>query len=136
MRRVVTTAIPGSKAGAGVAQRIVSLLPPHELYIEAFAGLAAVGRLKRPSGCDVFVERDVDRASSLMTMLPAPAHLVIGDVMQVIVPERVPRGAVVYCDPPYLMSTRRTARRYYRHELTSEAEHSQFLAWVSAAAAN
>ena len=104
--------------------------PGEDHYIEAFAGLAAVGRLKRPSGCDVFVERDVDRASSLMTMLPAPAHLVIGDVMQVIVPERVPRGAVVYCDPPYLMSTRRTARRYYRHELTSEAEHSQFLAWA------
>jgi site-specific DNA-adenine methylase len=24
--------------------------------------------------------------------------------MQVIVPERVPTNAVVYCDPPYLMS--------------------------------
>jgi len=40
--------VTGSKGGAGVAQRIVTLMPPHELYIEAFAGLAAVGRLKRP----------------------------------------------------------------------------------------
>jgi hypothetical protein len=35
--RSATTAIVGSKGGAGVAQRIVSLMPPHELYIEAFA---------------------------------------------------------------------------------------------------
>jgi DNA adenine methylase len=130
MGRAATAAIPGSKAGAGVAQRIVSLLPPHELYIEAFAGGAAVGRLKRPSGCDVFVERDVARASSLMTMLPASAHLVVGDVMQVIAPERVPAEAVVYCDPPYLMSTRRSSRRYYRHELASEDEHTRFLEWA------
>ena len=93
--RTAITAIVGSKGGAGVAQRIVSLMPPHELYVEAFAGLAAVSRLKRPSRCDVFVERDRDHASSLMTMLPASAHLVIGDVMRVIVPERIPRDAVV-----------------------------------------
>ena len=105
-------------------------MPPHELYIEGFAGLAAVGRLKRPSNCDVFVERDLTRASSLMAMLPASAHLVVGDVMQVIMPERVPANAVVYCDPPYLMSARRSSRRYYRHELASEAEHGQFLEWA------
>ena len=124
------TGITGSKGGAGVAQRIVSLMPPHALYIEAFAGLAAVGRLKRPSGCDVFVERDVHRASSLLTMLPASAHLVIGDVMQVIAPERVPADAVVYCDPPYLMSVRRSSRQYYRHELVDETQHERFLAWA------
>jgi len=40
-------AIVGSKGDAGVAQPIISLISPHVLYIEAFAGLAAVGRLKR-----------------------------------------------------------------------------------------
>jgi hypothetical protein len=47
-------------------------------------------------------------------MLPASAHLVIGDVMQVIVPERVPADAVVYCDPPYLMSERRSLVKWSR----------------------
>jgi DNA adenine methylase len=122
--------ITGSKGSAGVAQRIVSLMPPHELYIEAFAGLAAVGRLKRPARCDVFVERDIDRASSLKAMLPATAHVVIGDVMQAIAPEHVPPGALVYCDPPYLMSTRRGLRQYYRHDLLTEAEHERFLEWA------
>jgi hypothetical protein len=59
-----TEAIVGSKGGAGVAQRIISLMPSHELYIEAFAGLAAVGRLKRPADCDIFVERELCRMSS------------------------------------------------------------------------
>jgi DNA adenine methylase len=103
--------ITGSKGSAGVAQRIVSLMPPHELYIEAFAGLAAVGRLKRRARCDVFVERDIDRAATLRAMLPATAHVVIADVMQAVAPERVPPGALVYCDPPYLISTRRSLRR-------------------------
>jgi len=61
---IAAVMITGSKGGAGVAQCIVSLMPPHELYIEAFAGLAAVGRLKRPARCDVFVERDIDRSGS------------------------------------------------------------------------
>lgn len=106
------------------------MLPPHALYVEAFAGLGAVGRRKRPAACDVFVERDVHRASSLLAMLPASAHLVVGDVMQVIVPELVPADAVVYCDPPYLMSTRRSLRQYYQHELVGESEHERFLEWA------
>jgi hypothetical protein len=34
--------VVGSKGGAGVAQRIISLMPPHDLYVEAFADLGAV----------------------------------------------------------------------------------------------
>jgi len=127
---MAAVSVTGSKGGAGVAQRIVSLMPPHELYIEAFAGLAAVGRLKRPARCNVFIERDIDRASSLRAMLPAAALVVIGDVMQVIEPEHVPPGTVVYCDPPYLMTTRRNWRHYYKHELFTEAEHERFLEWA------
>lgn len=47
-----------------------------------------------------------------------------------LVPERVPADAVVYCDPPYLGSARRSLRQYYQHELLSEGEHEQFLAWA------
>jgi len=63
-------------------------------------------------------------------MLPATAQVVIGDVMQVIEPEHVPSGAVVYCDPPYLMPTRRSLRQYYRHDLLTEDEHKRFLEWA------
>jgi len=50
-------AYPGGKAGAGVSQRIINLMPPHDVYIEPFLGDAAVMRAKRPArlnvGCDL-----------------------------------------------------------------------------------
>ena len=39
---------PGGKAGAGVYQTIINLMPPHDVYIEPFLGGGAVMRLKRP----------------------------------------------------------------------------------------
>jgi len=40
---------PGGKNGAGVYQKIINLMPPHDVYIEPFLGGGAVMRLKRPA---------------------------------------------------------------------------------------
>jgi site-specific DNA-adenine methylase len=39
---------PGGKAGAGVAQRLINLMPTHAVYIEPFLGHGAVLLHKRP----------------------------------------------------------------------------------------
>jgi hypothetical protein len=57
-----------------------SLALPDELFIEAFTGLVAVGRLKRPAPFDVFVVRDIGRASSFWPMPPAATEGVMVDV--------------------------------------------------------
>jgi site-specific DNA-adenine methylase len=44
-----STSVPGSKGAAGAWQRIASLLPPHAVFLEVFAGGAAVTRNKRPA---------------------------------------------------------------------------------------
>jgi DNA adenine methylase len=49
---------PGSKAGSGVWQRIISQMPAHVNYFEPFLGHGAVLRRKKPApalnvGCDV-----------------------------------------------------------------------------------
>ncbi len=49
---------PGAKGGAGIAQRIISLMPAHALYIEPFAVIAVIGRIKRPSALEVYIDRD------------------------------------------------------------------------------
>lgn len=121
--------IVGSKSAMGAAQRIVSEMPAHELYIEAFAGSAAVGRLKRRCELEVYVERDPLTAASLRPLIP-DRQLVVGDCTRVIVPENVPVEAVLYADPPYLMSTRRSKKKYYRFELSTDAEHERLLAWL------
>ena len=127
--------IVGSKAAAGVAERIVSELPRHEIYVEAFAGLAAVGRLKAPSTIDVFIEQDLRRAQDLASLLKARgdrAQVICADALKVLVPERIPAAAVLYCDPPYLLETRRSRRRYYQCDWLGLEQHQRFLAWVRA----
>lgn len=47
---------PGGKAGAGVYQRIINLMPPHEVYVEPFLGGGAVMRLKRPARLNIGVD--------------------------------------------------------------------------------
>jgi DNA adenine methylase len=119
----------GSKAAMGAAQRVISEMPPHELYIEAFAGGAAVGRMKRPASQEIYIERDPDTAASLNRLMP-DRQIVVGDCTRVIVPESIPDEAVLYADPPYLMSVRRSAKKYYRYELASDAEHDRMLSWL------
>ena len=119
----------GSKGAMGAAQRIVSELPPHELYLEIFAGSGAVGRLKKPAGLDLFIERNPATATTLKAMVPS-ASVVVGDCTRILVPERIPAAAVVYADPPYLMSVRKSRKNYYRYELSRDVEHERLLAWI------
>jgi hypothetical protein len=88
-----------------------------------------VGRLKRRCELEVYVERDPVTAASLRPLIP-DRQLVVGDCTRVIVPENVPDEAVLYADPPYLMSVRRSKKKYYRFELSTDAEHERLLAWL------
>lgn len=121
--------IVGAKSAMGAAQRIVSELPRHTLYIEAFAGSAAVARLKRRAELELLIERDVDTASRLRLAMP-DRQIVVGDCMRVLVPEHVPGEAVLYADPPYLASVRKSVKRYYAYELRTDAEHERLLTWL------
>ena len=51
-------AYPGGKAGAGVYQRIINQIPPHDVYIEPFLGDGAVLRRKRPASVSIGVDAD------------------------------------------------------------------------------
>ena len=40
---------PGGKAAPGTFQKIINLMPPHEVYIEPFLGGGAILRKKLPA---------------------------------------------------------------------------------------
>jgi DNA adenine methylase len=40
---------PGGKNGSGVYQRLISMMPPHDVYIELFLGSGSVMRRKKPA---------------------------------------------------------------------------------------
>lgn len=176
---------PGGKNGAGVYQRIINLMPPHEVYIEPFLGGGAVMRLKKPAALNIgfdlsetavdaflaaFTVACVDAAgeSPLLAMAARAAIVRPGDARRrrssdvamlpavspfpAIVDPPSPKWAIgpgcgltflesslhlasgstlVYCDPPYLRSTR-SGGRLYEFEM-SDVDHRRLLRWAIAA---
>lgn len=139
---------PGGKAGSGVYQRIISQMPPHSVYVEPFLGGGAVMRLKRAARLNYGIDLDgaaVRRAASLASRgewtvaRAAPAGggdadpefrfcerdgvAFLSDFGHGLLSGS---RALVYCDPPYLMSTRSSQRRVYQYEL-DEPGHSVLL---------
>lgn len=138
---------PGGKGGAGVAQRIINQMPPHDAYCEPFLGGGAVMRSKRPAGFNTGIDIDpvpVEAACRLAAAgewrrqtsgsdgdggARATFEFRVGDGIEYLERLRYGGALFVYCDPPYLMSTRRQHRPMYRCEL-SAADHARFIGAV------
>lgn len=112
-------------------QRIINLMPPHDVYIEPFLGDAAVMRMKRPAAVNIGIDVDAVApglawlASQGMATKRAHWSMCVGDALCFLDQYRFTGRELVYCDPPYLMSTR-SGRRMYRYELDTEG-HRQLL---------
>ena len=51
-------AYPGGKDGSGVWQNLINQIPPHDVWVSAFAGDCAVTRHIRPAASSVLIDRD------------------------------------------------------------------------------
>ncbi len=121
----------GGKNHAGTYQRIINLIPPHDVYIEGCVGSGAILRMKKPAAQSYAVDKNesvlgvIDRAAPNLTVVCA-------DVLKWLRGFRWKkvRGRVfIYLDPPYLASVR-GGRKYYREEM-SEADHRALLAIIT-----
>lgn len=113
----------GGKAQSGTYQRIINLIPPHDVYIEPFLGSGAIARMKRPAR----LSYGVDLAAQTATP-PAGMTVVRGCGLAWLEEYDFRGGEFVYCDPPYLLHTRRSHHRY-EHEL-DDAGHERLLGIV------
>jgi DNA adenine methylase len=113
----------GGKDGAGVFQAIVAQMPPHDTYIEAFAGGAAVFRNMPKPALAYLIERDPKVVTALHRM-GLDALVVPGDALPTVAGfDYAAAGRVlIYADPPYVQSTRGAKR--YRFDM-SDAEHER-----------
>lgn len=120
---------PGSKNGSGAYQAIINQMPPHRIYVEPFVGGGAVLRRKRPAEFTIAVDRDpgvsnlwrdvdwvIFETGCGITWLEDNGPLLTSDDL-------------VYCDPPYLMETRRNQQDLYRYEMT-QADHGRLLSII------
>lgn len=125
---------PGGKNGAGVYQKLINLIPPHDVYIEPFLGSGAVMRLKRPAVASIGIDADPEAVRNFSACVPG-LRLAWGDAVCALgdykhIPECVdidPARVLVYADPPYLFSTRASKDRLYHCEFGAEAEHIRLL---------
>lgn len=115
----------GSKAASGARQAIVAQMPPHDTYIETHLGTGAVLRAKPPAARSIGIEIDPQTIADH----PAPdgVQVVQGDCVEFLKSFDFSTAGrcLVYLDPPYLMSTRSSDKRY-RFDWT-EADHVALL---------
>ena len=119
----------GGKGQAGVYQRIINQMPPHELYIEGCLGAGAVLRNKLPAAKSLGIEIDREVLQTLWTGSEVPNLSLLHDNVIHWLKYAGPglrSRTLVYLDPPYLMSTRRSERPIYRCEMTDD-QHQDLL---------
>ena len=113
----------GSKAGSGLYQNIIAIMPPHDTYIETHLGGGAVMQKKPPARLNIAIDIDPEALASFDCGYPVQklndcAHRYLGDY-------DYSGTELIYCDPPYLLETR-TSKRRYRHEY-SRQDHLDLL---------
>jgi len=126
----MTVTYPGGKNGSGVYQKIINEMPPHRVYIEPFLGGGAIMRLKKPALASIGIDADGDVIAMWQRnigALPSNTTLLHADALDWLVSNDISSDALVYLDPPYVMSTRRYQQRdLYRCELSDE-QHVRLL---------
>lgn len=126
----------GSKGQAGVFQLIIGEMPPHSVYVEPFLGSGKIFLTKLPAVRNVGIDADAGTIKSfqrILTSYPAlrASEIICGDTLSLLSTLTLPADAVVYCDPPYVHSTRTSlARHRYKFEMTDK-QHAQFLTLVA-----
>lgn len=121
---------PGGKNSAGTYQRIINHMPPHESYIELFAGSGAVLRYKRPAKTNIAIDIDAAAIDTLKRNddLPSPCNLLSSNALDWLVDHRdsLDSNTMIYADPPYIMSSRKSQRQLYLYEMSDE-DHERLL---------
>ena len=113
----------GSKATSGLCQLIISMMPPHSTYIETHLGGGAVMKRKPPAPRNVGIDRDARALEQFGC--DYPVELVHECAHRFIAQYDFMGSELIYADPPYLMSTR-TSRRRYRFEY-KKSDHVELL---------
>ncbi|RCT89661.1 DNA adenine methylase [Acinetobacter baumannii] len=116
----------GAKTGSGVYQAIINLIPPHDTYIELFLGTGAVLARKAKSSREIGIDLNNDCIEAFREEHP-DVELYNMDAFEFINNFNFEKSGrtVIYCDPPYVLNTRTSDKRY-KHEL-SDHDHVKLI---------
>lgn len=125
---------PGGKNQAGTYQKIINIIPPHDMYFELFAGSAAIAQNLCASSFRLLIDRDIDQVLSLKKCMPPGTVILCADSIEwfknsvdlINFLYDAGHGIFMYLDPPYPISSRRNQREIYKYEL-SDHKHLDLL---------
>ncbi len=113
----------GSKATSGLCQPIIAMMPPHDTYIETHLGGGAIMKRKPPALTNIGI--DIDPQPLAEFTCDYPVQKVNGCAHRFLAGYDYQGRERVYSDPPYLLHTR-TSRRRYRFEYRQQ-DHIELL---------
>lgn len=141
----------GGKNGNGTYQQIINHIPPHNIFISAFAGNCGVFNNISRSGISILNDKD-PRVTERWKSFPPPGCIISeslpdltrkyrdttilpavivnnGDAAGIIAKYGDTAGAFIYCDPPYMISKRSCKNKpYYLFDWKEDQQHIDFLA--------
>ncbi len=113
----------GSKATSGLCQAIIAAMPPHSVYIESHLGSGAIMRRKPPALRNIGI--DLNRRAIDGFRCDIPVELHHGCCHRFLAEFPFAGDELVYSDPPYVQSSRKSQRRY-RFDYT-DGDHVELL---------
>lgn len=107
-------------------QKLINLMPPHDVYIETHLGGGAVIRNKRPAKRNIGLEIDAKVIEMWSEEEKRGLEIVQADAVNYLKSYKFTDNDLIYCDPPYLRETRRRKRKFYKFEYSFE-QHVELL---------
>lgn len=119
----------GKKTASGMPHFIISKMPKHDIYIEAFLGTGSIMKLKKKAHVNIGIEKDTNVIQKLD--FEERYHIVNDNSLKILsslIDKYSSMGSIcIYLDPPYLHETRSCLHRCkYPHELNLE-DHVKLL---------
>ena len=115
---------PGGKGQ--VFQKLINLMPPHEIYIETHLGGGAIMRNKRRAKRNIGIEIDPNVIELWTKNNRIDFELIHDDAIHFLKGYQFTGKELIYCDPPYLRETRKKQRKLYKYEYTQD-QHRELL---------
>lgn len=102
-----------------IYKTLINLIPEHDVYIEPFLGSGAVLRNKRPAKRNIGIDIDQSVIAKAHAWGRSATELHACDGIQFLSSFPFQGAEFIYCDPPYVHSTRRS-NKIYQHEMTDD----------------
>lgn len=133
----------GSKGASGVLQNIINNIPEHHTYIEPFVGSGFIVLNKKPAIHNLINDLDTNQAEEVINKLIAEDngnYIAVSKNALTVMKNAARRRyyqeneTFIYCDPPYVHSTR-TSNARYKFEMSNE-DHCELLEFLKDCKAN